>query len=45
MPENDDSLIKNFEKYESFEDFKNDVRKTLEDKAREMDKVKLQNKK
>ena len=44
LPENDDSLIKNFEKYESFEDFKNDVRKTLEDKAREMDKVKLQNK-
>jgi len=44
LPENDDNLIKNFEKYESFEDFKNDVRKTLEEKAREMDKVKLQNK-
>jgi trigger factor len=43
LPENDDSFIKNFEKYNSFEDFKDDVRKSLEEKARQMSGINLQN--
>lgn len=43
LPENDDSFIKNFEKYKTFEDFKADVRKSLEEKAEQISKVNLQN--
>ncbi len=43
LPENDDSLIKNFDKYNSFEDFKDDVRKSLEEKAQRMVEINLQN--
>ena len=43
LPENDDSFIKNFERYNTFEDFKADVRKSLEEKAEQMSKVNLQN--
>lgn len=43
LPENDETLIKNFEKYNSFEDFKEDVRKSLEEKAQRMSEVNLQN--
>ena len=43
LPEDDESFIKNFEKYNSFEDFKNDVRKSLEEKAQRMAKINLQN--
>ncbi|MGB5218090.1 MAG: hypothetical protein WBN66_07310, partial [Smithella sp.] len=43
LPEDDDSFIKNFEKYNTFEDFKADVRKSLEEKAEQMSKVNLQN--
>lgn len=43
LPENDDSLIKNFEKYNTFDDFKNDVRASLEEKNQQTIKVDLQN--
>lgn len=43
LPEDDDSFIKNFEKYNTFEDFKADVLKSLEEKAEQMSKVNLQN--
>lgn len=43
LPESDDNFIKNFEKYNSFEDFKDDVRKSLEEKAQQMSKINLQN--
>ena len=43
LPDNDDNFIKNFEKYNSFEDFENDVRKSLEEKNQQMAKVNLQN--
>jgi trigger factor len=43
LPENDETLIKNFEKYDSFDDFKEDVRKSLEEKAQRMSEVTLQN--
>lgn len=43
LPDNDDSFIKNFEKYNSFEDFRNDVIKSLEEKAERMAEVNLQN--
>ena len=43
LPENDDTFVKNFEKYNSFDDFKTDVRKSLEEKAQQMSKVNLQN--
>jgi trigger factor len=33
LPENNDDLIKNFDKYDSFEDFREDIRKTLGEKA------------
>jgi trigger factor len=44
LPENDESLIKNFEKYNSFDDFQNDVRKSLEEKVEQTDNLSLQNK-
>ncbi len=44
LPENDENLIKNFEKYNSFEDFQNDVRKSLEEKVEQTAKLNLQNK-
>jgi trigger factor len=44
LPENDENLIKNFEKYNSFEDFQNDVRKSLEEKVEQTTKLNLQNK-
>lgn len=43
LPENDETLIKNFEKYESFDDFKADIRKSLEEKAQRMSEISLQN--
>lgn len=43
LPENDENLIKNFEKYNSFEDFQNDVLKSLEEKVEQMAKMNLQN--
>jgi len=43
LPENDENLVKNFEKYNSFEDFQNDVRKSLEEKVGQMAKINLQN--
>ncbi|HOU52066.1 MAG TPA: trigger factor [Smithella sp.] len=43
LPEDDDSFIKNFERYNTFDDFKADVRKSLEEKAEQMSKVNLQN--
>lgn len=43
LPENDENLVKNFEKYNSFEDFQNDVRKSLEEKVEQMAKMNLQN--
>jgi len=43
LPENDDNLIKNFERYNNFEDFKNDVRTSLEEKNQQTGKVDLQN--
>ena len=42
LPETDESFIKNFEKYDSLEDFKNDVRKSLEEKAQQMTKANFQ---
>ncbi|MFA5321586.1 MAG: trigger factor [Smithella sp.] len=43
LPEDNDSFIKNFEKYNSFEDFEKDVRKSLEEKAERMTELNLQN--
>jgi trigger factor len=43
LPENDENLIKNFERYNTFEDFKNDVRTSLEEKNQQTDKVDFQN--
>ncbi|KQC07086.1 MAG: hypothetical protein APR62_06990 [Smithella sp. SDB] len=43
LPENDENLIKNFEKYNTFEDFKNDVRASLEEKNKQTAEVNLQN--
>lgn len=43
LPDNDETFIKNFEKYDSFDDFKEDVRKSLEEKAQRMSEVNLQN--
>jgi trigger factor len=39
LPDNDDSFIKNFEKYNTFEEFENDVRASLEEKNQQMAKV------
>jgi trigger factor len=43
LPETDDNFIKNFDRYNSFEDLKNDVRKSLEEKARRTEEINLQN--
>lgn len=43
LPADDESFVKNFEKYSSFEDFKADVRKSLEEKADQTAKINLQN--
>ena len=44
LPETDESFIKNFEKYNSLTDFKDDVRKSLEEKSQNQAKINLQNK-
>ncbi|MDI6743263.1 MAG: trigger factor [Smithella sp.] len=43
LPDSDETFIKNFEKYDSFDDFKEDVRKSVEEKAQRMSEVNLQN--
>jgi len=43
LPENDENLIKNFEKYNTFEDFKNDVCASLKEKNQQTTKIDLQN--
>jgi trigger factor len=43
LPDNDDSFIKNFEKYNTFEEFENDVRASLEEKNQQMAKVNFHN--
>jgi trigger factor len=43
LPEIDDAFIKNFDKYNSLEDLKNDVRKTLEEEGKKLSETKLQN--
>lgn len=43
LPKDDESFIKNFEKYNTFEDFEKDVRKSLEEKAGRTTEVNLQN--
>lgn len=43
LPKDDESFIKNFEKYDTFKDFEKDVRKSLEEKAGRMTAVNLQN--
>jgi trigger factor len=44
LPQTDENLIKNFEKYNSLQDFKDDVRKSLEEKSQNQAKINLQNK-
>jgi len=44
LPETDENFIKNFEKYNSLTDFKDDVRKSLEEKFQNQAKINLQNK-
>ncbi len=43
LPEIDENFIKNFDKYGSLEDFKNDVRKSLEEEAGRISQTNLQN--
>ncbi|MGD0170242.1 MAG: trigger factor, partial [Smithella sp.] len=43
LPETDDNFIKNFDRYNSLEDLKNDVRKTLEEKFHRQAEINLQN--
>lgn len=43
LPDNDENLVKNFQRYETVDDFKADVRKSLEEKAAQMSDVNLQN--
>jgi trigger factor len=43
LPELDENFIKNFDKYGSLEDFKNDVRKSLEEEAGRISQTNLQN--
>ncbi|MCX5848423.1 MAG: trigger factor [Deltaproteobacteria bacterium] len=43
LPEIDDNFIKNFDRYNSLEDLKNDVRKTLEEKSDHLAETNLQN--
>ena len=44
MPEIDENFTKNFEKYNSLDDLKNDVRKTLEEDSQRQAQANLQNK-
>ena len=44
LPQTDETFIKNFEKYNSLTDFKDDVRKSLEEKSQNQAKINLQNK-
>jgi trigger factor len=44
LPETDESFIKNFERYNSLDDLKNDVRKSLEEKFQRQAEMSLQNK-
>ena len=44
LPQTDENFIKNFEKYNSLTDFKDDVRKSLEEKFQNQAKINLQNK-
>ncbi len=41
LPEIDENFIKNFDKYETLDDLKNDVRKTLEEQYKRTDETKL----
>ena len=43
LPETDENFIKNFEKYNSLDDLKNDVRKSLEEKFQRQAEIDLQN--
>jgi trigger factor len=43
LPEVDENFIKNFERYNSIEDLKTDVRKTLEEKSERLSETNLQN--
>jgi trigger factor len=43
LPGIDDAFIKNFDRYNSLEDLKNDVRKTLEEEGKKLSETKLQN--
>jgi len=43
LPDTDDNFIKNFERYNSLDDLKNDVRKTLEEKFRRQTEINFQN--
>ena len=43
LPEIDENFIKNFERYNSIEDLKTDVRKTLEEKFQRLSETNLQN--
>jgi trigger factor len=44
LPEIDENFIKNFDKYNSLDDLKNDVRKTLEEDCKRLTQTNLQNK-
>jgi trigger factor len=43
LPETDENFIKNFERYNSLDDLKNDVRKSLEEKFQRQAEINLQN--
>ena len=43
LPDTDENFIKNFEKYNSLDDLKNDVRKSLEEKFQRQAEIDLQN--
>jgi trigger factor len=44
LPELDENFIKNFDKYDSLEDLKNDVRKSLEEESQRLSEINLHNK-
>jgi trigger factor len=44
LPQVDEAFIKNFDRYNSLEDLKNDVRKTLEEESKKLSETNLQNK-
>ena len=44
LPEFDENFIKNFDKYDSLEDLKNDVRKSLEEESQRLSEINLRNK-